>query len=83
MGPEALNYTLGIKLGSGQAGMGMGISKQGVDSVRTEFIILASDYLVEVDKCSLLSAGYTGGPAGVGISIANDLAVFPDFSRNE
>ena len=60
-----------------------GSPKSGSTAAGAEGVVAAGDDLVEVDEADVLLLGDLLGPAAIGIGLADDVAVQPDFAGDE
>jgi len=82
-GAEAGDYRFGVEDGSGHGGVGVGVAEEWVDGGGAEGVVAAGDDFVEVDEADVLGGGDLLSPELVGVGLAADVVVDPDFTGDE
>jgi hypothetical protein len=82
-GAEAGDDGFGVEDGAGHGRVGVRVAEERVDGGFAESVIAAGDDLIEVDEGDVLFFGDGLGPAAVGLGIAADVALDPDFARDK
>ena len=63
--------------------MGVRVAEERLDRRGTQRIIAARDDLIQVEHRNVLASSDLARPAGIGVGVADDLAVLPDLARNQ
>jgi hypothetical protein len=82
-GAEAGDDAFGVEDCAGHGGVGVGVAEERFDCGLAEGVVAAGDDFVEVDEADVLGCSDLLGPAAVGVGLAADFAVDPDFAGDE